>query len=1040
MPKTTQRGIVLFVSTTFILSGVCGLIYEVLWTRFLADLLGGTALSQFVVLMVFMGGLALGAILIGRQVDRGGNGLLYYGWLEVGIGFYAVLFPVLSAMATRTFYFLGANFEPGSPGLLLLKIFIAALLIALPAVAMGGTLPAVTRYLTASRHGLRRNISLLYGLNSLGAVLGVLAGGFFLVHWFGQSASMLFTGILNLVLGIFVLSFARFVSRWPESSGEEESYHSSRLGENLDDVDYSPATSRKAVIAAGLAGFAGMALQVAWIRYFAIVLGATHSAFTIVVAAFIFGIGLGALLVRSRWIGKLSLPLVLSATFLLTLATLVMGLGFYGRLPFEIGKFLAIIAPSPYAWPYYVVLKFVICFLLMLLPSMASGMILPLCVRIAGRSKQIGRDVALVYGVNTLGALLGIGVTSQLLFRMLTLPRTLQFIMLVYAAATIFLAFMLQEKGRKRILTFTVVLLAAHFLLWQPWSPLQLFIGRLHFEENKPIKYSEFIKTCEQNEVVAELHGPDVDVTVVDSVNDNIPFRSLLINGKADASNNLSGPDMATQILLSHLPMLLHQAPRNIFVLGLGSGITSGEVLKFPTVKKVTTVELAAEVFAASKYFAEDNGRYWENPKHRMVIDDGKTFLQLSKEKFDVISMEPTNVWQEGMAGLFSEDFFRLVKSRLAEGGLVVQWLHTYELDELTVNMILKTFSRVFPDASVFQVGHGDFLLLGYDEQWRFLPIVLEHRFYRADIREAEENIGNANPSAFLLREVMDRESFKQYTAALRVPINTENFPVLEKAAEFGRFIRQPVTIFQGYDSRVDPDGRHSLINDYFKQIRFDPEQVKVVVDAMAPGVNDKLRNSLKLRMMDESRTGEAAVPAPEMLKYIDDPELREIIMHPDYRQAPDKIAGGDLYNRLRAELVLWNKAASQIWTPKPERLQQLYGRFALGVDRGAAGLVARDIAVSLAEGNACDAAVPFLRLAEEKGGVKPENMEPMEIVGVFYCEARAGEPRKALEWWKLIEQRKIPQSEFLQAVKTNLDIKLGGTPPPVYGKLPSDG
>lgn len=1041
MRNTFQRGIVLFVSTTFILSGVFGLIYEVLWTRFLADLMGGTALSQFVVLMVFMGGLALGAILIGRQVDRGGNGLLYYGWLEVGIGLYAVLFPFLATMATGIFYSLGANFGPGSPGLLLLKIFIASLLIALPSVAMGGTLPAVTRYLTSSQHGLRRNISLLYGLNSLGAVLGVLAGGFFVVHWLGQSASMLSTGILNMVLGISVLGFGRYISLRPEISWDGEETPSRRLEEVLDDVVYSPDTSRRAVIAAGLAGFAGMALQVAWIRYFAIVLGATHSAFTIVVAAFIFGIGLGALLVRSRWIGKLSLPLVLTATFLLTLATLVLGLSFYGRLPFEIGRFLAIIARTPYAWPYYLVLKFVTCFLLMLVPSMASGMIMPLCVRIAGCSKQIGRDVALVYGVNTLGALLGIGITSQLLFRMLTLPRTLQVIMLVYAAATIFLASMLREKGRKRILSFTVVLLAFHFLLWQPWTPKQLAIGRLNFAEIPAIKYKDFIESLNTESVVAELNGPDVQATVVDAIDMNTPFRALLINGKPDASNQSYGPDMATQILLSHLPMLLHQAPKNIFVLGLGSGITSGEVLKFPAVEKVTTVELAAEVFEASKYFAEDNGRYWENPKHRMVIDDGKTFLQLSKEKFDVISMEPTNVWQEGMAGLFSEDFFRLVKSRLAEDGLVVQWLHTYELDDLTVNIILKTFSRAFPSASVFQVNSSDLLLLGYGEKWRFTPLRLEHRFYQDDIRAAEESIGNVNPSAFLLREVMSRGRFKEYTTAVKAPVNTDNFPVLEQAAEFGRFIDLPVTIFNDYDSLNNPDGKDLLVSEYFRQIRFDPEQIKVVVEAITPGVNDKLRNSLILRMMDEPQTGGAAVLAPEMLKYIHDPELREIVMHPDYRQAPVKMAGDDLYNRLRAELLLWNKAASQIWAPKPERLQQLYARFALGVDRGAAGLVARDIAVSLAESNACNAAVPFLRLAEEKGGLAPETMEPMEVIAVFYCEARAGDSGKALGWWKLIEQRKIPQTEFLQAAKTTLDIKLGGAPPPpVYGRLSSGG
>ncbi|MDF1579113.1 MAG: hypothetical protein P1P81_11795, partial [Desulfobulbales bacterium] len=521
--------------------------------------MGATSLSHLVVLMVFMGGLALGAVLVGRLVDRGGNGLLYYGWLEVGIGLYAVLFPFLASWATGLFSYLGAYLGPGTTGLLFLKFLIAVLLITAPAVAMGGTLPAVTRYLTASTYGLRRNISLLYGVNSLGAVLGVLLGGFFIAQWFGLSAGMIAAGIFNVSLGLSALGFAWFLRTYPRRKLglEEESHSPRRLEERLDGVTYLPYASHGAVVAAGLAGFAGMALQVAWIRYFAIVLGATHSAFTIVVAAFIFGIGLGALLVGSRWIGRISLPLVLTVTFLVTVLTLIAGLFFYGRAPFEISRFLAIINGTPYAWPYYMVLKFGICFLLMLLPSVASGMILPLCVRIAGRGgERVGRDVALVYGVNTLGALLGIGITSQLLFRIMTLPQTLQAIMLVYALATIFLALVLREKGHKWILLLAGTLLAAHFLMWQPWSPEQLQVSRIHFERDPSFAYRDFLKENKTYKVVAELQGPDVHVAVMDDYFFREPVRVLVINGKPDASNQPGSSDVVNFVLAAHLPML----------------------------------------------------------------------------------------------------------------------------------------------------------------------------------------------------------------------------------------------------------------------------------------------------------------------------------------------------------------------------------------------------------------------------------------------------------------------------------------------------
>ncbi len=1039
MGERNHRVIVCFVSMAFFLSGGCGLVYEVLWTRYLADLMGATSLSQFVVLMVFMGGLALGAILIGRLVDRERNGLLYYGWLEVGIGLYAVLFPFLFSKVAGVFIYIGTNFEPGSLSLLALKLLIASLLIAMPSVAMGGTLPAVTRYLTRSQTGLRGNISLLYGLNSLGAVLGVLLGGFFLVYRYGLSGSMISVGVINICLGFVAVAGARFFARNKEITTEEGSSRHSRVGERLDTHIYKSYTARRAIVIAGLSGLAAMALQVAWIRYFVIVLGATHGAFTIVVAAFILGLGLGALLVRTRWIGRFPLATVLATIFALISTTIGLGLFFYGRLPFEIGRFLAIIARTPFAWPFHEIMKFGICFTLMLLPTVASGMILPICVRIANRgAARVGRDVALVYGFNTLGSLLGIFIASQLLFRMLTLPRTLQLIMLIYLATTFFLAFILKDKGRKRILALTVVLMMTHFVFWQPWSPVQFIVERIDFGQIPPVEYEDFVRENRGYKVVEDRQGPDVQATVLDiSSSPEDVYRALLINGKPDASNDINGPDMVTQVLLGHLPMLLHPAPKNVFVLGLGSGITSAEILKFPEVEKVVTVELAAEVFEASKNFAADNGRFWENPKHRMVIDDGKTFLRLSKEKFDVISMEPTNIWQKGMAGLFSEEFFGLVKSRLSPGGVVVQWLHTYKIDNSTFNIILKTFSQVFPGASIFEVGTGDVLLVGYGEQWQLDPQNLEQRFYQPQILAVQKQVGDVNPAALLLREVLGRESFRAYTSAVAAPVNNDNFPVLERAAEYGHFIKQPVTILAELDSRLDPDGGELLIHDYLRQFGFAPASLRAVIDSGLFRNNNKLNQSLNFMLLNKLWPSTQAVPPQTARPYVNDPQMREIIMHPYYRTPPDNMDSHDAYNLLGAELLIWGKIASRLWTPDRARLHLFYDRAVVGADQLTAGRLARDVALSLARGRACAAARPFLRIAGEKGGLSPEMMSSADIGLVFSCEVNGGDPKKADQWWKVIEEENIQQTIAMKVDRATLDIKLGGQPVPVYRRLP---
>ncbi len=1040
MSKAISRKAVFFIAPAFFLSGGCGLVYEVIWTRYLANLMGATFLSQLVVLLVFMGGLSLGAILFGRLVDRGHDGLACYGWLEIGIGVYSILFPVLYNVVSVIYFALGANFEPGSVGLLVLKVFAAAMLIAAPALAMGGTLPSVTRYLTKSQVGLRRNISLLYGLNSLGAVAGILFGGFFVVYRYGLSGSMIYTGIINLGLGLAVLGWSRLTGHEDEVTAEEDSSEHRRSAEKLDFHIYKTYIARRAIIAAGLSGFAAMALQIAWIRYFVIVLGATHSAFTIVVAAFIFGIGLGSLLVRSGPVERTPLPLLLALLFALTSSTLWLWTFFYGRIPFEIKQLLSIIANLPFAWPFYVSMKFGICFALMLLPSVASGMILPICVRIASLSSdRVGRDVALVYGVNTLGALLGILITSQLLFRVMTLPRTLQFIMVIYLAGTIFLAFVLEGSARKWILGFASALVVTHVFFWRPWLPEQLYVDRINFSQDSSFTYEDFIRENQDKKLVEERQGPDAQVSVHDILSAENVYRTMFINGKPDASNDIGGPDMTTQVLLGHLPMLLHQAPKKAFVLGVGSGITTGEILKFAGVEEVVTAELAAEVFEASKTFAADNGRYWENPKHRMVIDDGKTFLRFSKEKFDVIAMEPTNVWQKGMAGLFSEEFFRLVKARLAADGVVAQWLHTYQVDLLTFNIILKTFAQVFPEASIFEVGPGDVLLVGYGEKWHFYPQKMAYRFNQSQILASQKRVGgDVNPASPLLREVMGRKSFREYTSVVAAPVNTDNFLLLEQAAEYGRFISQSSNVLLNEERRLDPDRKDMLFHDYIEQVGIDSNQLTTLINAEFLKDRNNLRDSLNFMLLDKIRAEQPAGIAQNVLANFSNQRLRDIANHPHYRQYANNLTPEEAYNMLQGELIIWNEAATQLWEPRPERLRQLYDRMALAIEPQRAALIARNTAVALANNRSCKAALPFFRIAEEKGALMPGEIQPNDILTAFYCEAKQGDAQKALWWWNVVRRSDIPIVEAMKMDKAILDMKMGAAPPPViYGRLP---
>lgn len=1031
MKKEHSSYALLLVCSAFFISGACGLAYEVLWTRFLAGLIGASALAQTVVLMVFMGGLSLGAFVYGRLVDQGVNGLRCYGYLEIVIGLYGICYPFLFGFVEKLYLVTTASFPPGSPSLFLLKISSSVLLIGLPSVQMGGTLPVLTRYLTTSNKLLRRNVSLLYGLNSMGAVLGALFAGFYLVHRFGMQAGMMYTGAVSFLLGVVSLTAASWIDRLGIDFSADRGMPRRRWEERLDLRVYDGVAVRRAVIAAAVSGFGAMALQMAWIRYFIIVIGATHSAFTIVIAAFIFGIGIGSLLAGGRFAGRFPLTTVLTATFALTTITLGAGLYFYGRAPFEIGKVLSIFARTAYAWPAYEAMKFAVCFFLMLLPCLASGMILPVCVRIAGRGDQrVGRDVALIYIVNTLGALLGIWITGQVFFRFLSLPETLRVIFFIYVLTAFFLAFLLRENGRKRIITLLALLVIGHLVFWAPWPPHHLFVDRVRFQQNPPPVYEDFVRNQQSAVLVDDRQGPDVAVTVLDDTNDANPYRTMYINGKPDASDDFTGPDVITEILLAQLPLLLHPEPHEVFILGVGGGISSGEALKFPLIGSVVTAELAAEVFEASKHFAASNGRYWEHPAHRIVIEDGKTYLQHSKEVFDVIAMEPTNIWQEGMAGLFSEDFFRLAKERLAPDGVLAQWFHTYSVDNLTLATVLKTFSRVFPKSSIFNVNKGDLLLIGYGDEWQFDPISLEHNFYRPQTRESMKRIGLDSPAALLMFEVVNRERFDDFARSLQAPVNTDDLPVLEYYAEYGHFLGRGATLLNREDSRLIPGNRNALVQKYFDRLGFDAPQTRKLIEAVSVRDNERIRNSLVLQLMEKEKvfSGDSG-KLQELLPLLQDRELAGAVTDPNYNANPFLLGPNEAYALINNELLVWAKASSSFWSPDIRRLRGLYDRLAPPADPERAGQLALVIAGPLAKMGACAAALPFYRLAEDNGVMNSGYLGLNDILWTFYCEAREGDPQRAMDWWREIEQLSGKISEEVLMDKAALDNRLAAEP-----------
>jgi spermidine synthase len=1031
-----------FISSCLFLSSVCGLVYAGLWNRYLAYLIGSSAISQLIFLVFLMGGLSLGAIIVSRRVVKVDTALVVYGGLGIGIGLYALILPLLFSLLANFHNLAGAKLGSGSGALFFLEILLIFLLVFAPSLALGGTLPAVSRYLIKpSKSGVLRKIAGLYGLYCLGAAVGILGVSFILIYRYGLDRSMQNTGAFNLLLGLAVVAYARFSDSGqahPAEKPGDELFQGRRHDDHPDAQSYDTVSRRWAMGITAFSGFAVMAMQFAWSRYFLVVLGVSPLSCTIVDAAFFMGLALGSLLLRFGLLGRFFLPKVLLSLLTVISLSLAAGLFIYARLPFEIGRLLSVIAPYPLAWPYYWVLRFAIVFAFMFLPTVASGMVLPVCAQLAAHgNERDGRGVALLYSVQILGALLGIVVTGQILFRLLSLLHTMQVITFFHCGATFYLVLVMEGRGRRAIIGAIALIAFVTSMFWSSWPPGLLYVSRVDFTQLPPLDYARFLLTRENQVVIDERQGPDALVTVIEAQVDNTPFRTMIINGHAEASFYPVEDDkkFSSLFLLGDLPLLLHSDPANVLVLDQVGGLPSREILKFPEVKHLTTVEQSSEVSEASKIFAADKGRLPEDSRYRVVIVDGKSYLRLSREKYDLVVVEPASILRKGTAGLFSEEFFRIVKARLAPGGITAQRFQIGNIDDRTVNIVLKTFSLVFPRASVFMMSPADILLVGYDEQWRFDPENLERRFYQPRILAGQKIAGNLNPTSLLLREVMSRADFRDYTVALTNPVNTINFPILEQAAEYGLFIKDRVAVLRKYDSRVDPDGGDLLLQGYFQRFPLARSPGQELINSAAAAGHDRLRQSLNFWRLVELWQDTTAPPPAEALAYVDDLQLREIIMHPHYRQAPERLTAIEALNLLGAELLVWGKTASQLWTPEPKRLHELYERYAAQVDKASSGRLARTIGLTLAQGRACGAALPFFRIAETKGQLAPESLSPAEIESIFYCEVKAGELDNARRWWQVIEQRQFEVTEEMRRDKVSLDIKLGGSPPPVYGR-----
>jgi predicted membrane-bound spermidine synthase len=837
----------------FFCSGATALVYEVIWSKYLALLFGSTIQAQTVVLAVFMGGLALGNKLFSRSADRARHPLAIYGCIEIAIGLYAFLFSFFYRVADSIFASVGSTLLDQSGLLLLLKGVLSMALLLGPTILMGGTLPILAAWLQKSTPDAGRRSARFYSINSFGAVCGAGLTGFWLVEWLGLRKTMDFSALVNVIIGLTAITIGRMQSAHVPEISQFADAPQSTSGQ----PEASATVFRRACTMVALTGAVSMGLEVLASRCLCLIFGASLQVFAIVLMAFILGISFGSAVIASP--NRKLLRAETTAIVLLLGAALLIGL-----VVFNIENLVSVyliaqsgLSRNVMGYRFYRTLAAVVSIFVLGLPAAALGSVLPLCIRTASQTTDLlGNRVGRLLTWNTLGAVGGSLLTGFVLMPQLGLRGSFTALAAVLVVVAIFVAL-----ASRRILVLTAGAAVGIFLIMASLNGdagWRYMLSAGIFRLSDPVLSLAGLQS-RQSFVHLEFYEDAADATV--SVEDfkGTGELSLRVDGKVEAS---SKGDASTQLLLAYLPLMAKPESKDVLCFGMGSGITAGATLNYP-IEHLTVAENCGPVLRAAKLFDPWNNGVLTNNRARIYHEDARTVLKLSPGKYDVILAEPSNPWMVGVASVFTREFYQLAASRLKPGGIVAQWFQTYEMDDPTVDVVLRTFGSVFPEMEIWDVGDGDIVILGSDRPWQSNTKVYGKTFELEGVRKGLASIGLGTPEAILARRMASQRT--AFAIPGPGPVQGDEFPILEYAAPRAFYIHlhsKGVFRLLKFDERTwQMDLASDEVNSDLSKL--DPPALKTIFASGYGSADDDLEGYLMGRFAHDAGRGP---PKPFMI------------------------------------------------------------------------------------------------------------------------------------------------------------------------------
>jgi spermidine synthase len=718
----------------FFASGVCGLIYQVLWLRMLALVFGVTVYAASTVLAAFMAGLATGSAIADRVIARVRRPLVVFGVAEILIGVSALLTPVALEAATALYARLYPMTGGSLPVLTAARLATGFVVLLVPTILMGMTLPVLSASTLVRGSSFGTRVSALYAINTAGAVTGAVLTGFYLIGSIGIQNAFLLGASINVLVGIVALVMAAGVDETvaAASTADEPTVRAH--------PSWSPSYPLLAAVV-GVSGLVALALEIVWFRTLVQYLTATTYAFTTMLATVLAGIAIGGalatrLLRKSRDWTAVLVMIQLAASLLVLASAIFLGRSYAAgwRTGGEWQASAAAILPV----------------------AILMGLAFPIAIQLAWAGDRVAsptllaRRVGRLYSTNVIGAIAGALLGGFVLLPVFGARRALIVMAGLYGASALLLVW--GHPSRNRLLAAVAVSVAAFgALAVNVPDPFAAAYVRRHGQDVREFWREEGVQTA------VSVHASQFR-------------RTLYLDGLHQANDS---PDMVRlHRIIGHLPMVLHPAAHDALVIGLGGGATPGAVSQYPNTR-VQVVELSESVRKAAVFFAHVNYDVLNQPNVRVRVDDGRNFLTLSGERFDVITADIIQPVHAGAGNLYSREYFSLVRAALNDNGLVLQWIGHRERSQYA--LIMRTFLDVFPHATLWFDGN---LMVGSVTPLRLDPETVSAKLVSPVTARALEDIGLTSFDVLASWYTAGPEAMRQFVGP--GPLLTDDRPLVE--------------------------------------------------------------------------------------------------------------------------------------------------------------------------------------------------------------------------------------------------------------------